>query len=184
MANNNPIENLDDFLKKMDDLKSKDKFDLSSDEDLSLALMNLISLEEHFFFSGAKSNDTKYFDFLNEVREMRKDLMKKIEKNPSVEEHCIMKHLLAASMRLMEVGTKKLSSGQKDEAYDLFSKSYNLYSIFWAINLGIISAKDIKKIDDEAIDKHDDDKSIKKNSGGILKKLGDLVKKAIDCCIE
>ncbi len=183
MNNDTPIKNLDEFLKKMNELKTKDKFDLSSDEDLSVALMNLISLEEHFFFSGTKSNNKKYFNFLNEVREMRKKLMQKIEKNPSVEEHCIMKHLLAASMRLMEVGTKKLSKNNKEEAYELFEYAYNLYSLFWGINLGALKVSDIEKIDDESLNKHDNEKTLNQKNN-VLKKLKDLVKKAIDCCIE
>lgn len=178
MSTNGPIKNLDEFIQKMNDLKRKDKFDLSADEDLSLALMNLISLEEHFFFSGAKSKDENYFNLLNEIRKMRIELMKKIERNPSYEEHCIMKHLLAASMRLMEVGTKKLSENKKEEAYDLFSRAYDLYSLFWGINLGAVKTNDIKKIPDEALDKHDESKK------GVFSKLGELVKKAIDCCIE
>jgi hypothetical protein len=52
--NQNPIKNVDEFIQKVLESKKKERFDLSADEDLSLALMNLISLEEHFFFSGAK----------------------------------------------------------------------------------------------------------------------------------
>ena len=178
MENNNPIKNTDEFIKKILDSKKKEKFDLSADEDLSLALMNLISMEEHFFFSGAKGNEEKYFNLLNETRKMRIELMKKIEKNPSYEDHCIMKHLLAASMRLMEVGTKKLSEDKKEEAYDLFEKSYNLYSLFWGLNLKLIKTENIKKIDDNALNKHDKEKK------GIWGKLGELVQKIIDCCIE
>jgi hypothetical protein len=178
MENNNPIKNTDEFIKKILDSKKKEKFDLSADEDLSLALMNLISMEEHFFFSGAKGNEEKYFNLLNETRKMRIELMKKIEKNPSYEDHCIMKHLLAASMRLMEVGTKKLSEDKKEEAYDLFEKSYNLYSLFWGLNLKLIKSENIKKIDDNSLNKHDKEKK------GFMGKLGELVQKVIDCCIE
>jgi len=178
MENQNPIKNTDEFIKKVLESKKKEKFDLSADEDLSLALMNLISMEEHFFFSGAKSKDEKYFNLLDETRKMRIELMKKIERNPTYEDHCLMKHLLAASMRLMEVGTKKLSEGKKEEAYDLFEKSYNLYSLFWGINLGMVNTKDIKKIDEDALNKHD------KKKKGIWGKLGELVQKIIDCCIE
>jgi hypothetical protein len=176
--NQNPIKNTDEFIKKILESKKKEKFDLSADEDLSLALMNLISMEEHFFFSGAKSKDEKYFNLLDETRKMRIELMKKIERNPTYEDHCLMKHLLAASMRLMEVGTKKLSEGKKEEAYDLFEKSYNLYSLFWGINLKFVKTEDIKKIDDNALDKYDKEKK------GFMGKLGELVRKVIDCCIE
>ena len=41
---------IEELLKKVEESK-KGKLDLSSDEDLSIAVMNLISIEEHFFFS-------------------------------------------------------------------------------------------------------------------------------------
>lgn len=173
-----PIKNLDDFIQKVDEMKKKDKMDLSSDQDLSLAIMNLVSIEEHFFFTGAKTAKEKYYDLLKEVREMRKILLKKIIKEYEGEVWCISKHLLAASMRLMEVGTKQLSMGKKEEAYELFEKAYNLYSLFWGINMKMIKTEEIQRIDEKAINKHDKEKK------GFVGKLGSLVKKAIDCCIE
>ena len=104
----NIIKNLDEFIQKVDEMKKQNKMDLSSDQDLSIVIMNLMSIEEHFFFTGAKLEKTKYYDLINEVREMRKTLLKKIIKEPEGEVWCISKHLLAASMRLMEVGTKQL----------------------------------------------------------------------------
>ncbi len=172
------IKKLDEFIQKVDEMKKQDKMDLSSDQDLSIAIMNLVSIEEHFFFTGAKLGKTEYYDMLKEVREMRKSLLKKIIKEYEGEVWCISKHLLAASMRLMEVGTKQLGMGNNKEAYDLFDKAYNLYSLFWGVNMKLISAKDIKKIDEQAINKHDKEKK------GFMGKLGELVKKAIDCCIE
>jgi len=176
--NQNPIKNLNEFIQKVDQMKKQDKMDLSSDQDLSLAIMNLVSIEEHFFFTGAKLGKTEYYDMIKDVREMRKELLKKIIKEYEGEVWCISKHLLAASMRLMEVGTKQLGMGKKDEAYDLFGKSYNLYSLFWGLNMKLIDIKDIKKIDEDALNKHDKEKK------GFMAKLGELVKKVIDCCIE
>jgi len=172
------IKKLNELIEKVDHMKKQDKMDLSSDQDLSIAIMNLISIEEHFFFTGIKTGKEEYFDLLNEVRSMRKELLKKIIKEYEGEVWCISKHLLAASMRLMEVGTKQLGQGKKEEANDLFKKAYDLYSLFWAVNMKIVDTKDLKKIDDQAMDKHDQEKK------GFLGKLGDLVKKAIDCCIE
>ncbi|MCX6809155.1 MAG: hypothetical protein NTZ65_00135 [Candidatus Berkelbacteria bacterium] len=169
---------LDDLLVKVEKMKKSDKVDLSSDEDLSIAIMNLVSIEEHFFFTGSKLEKTKYFDLLQEVREMRKSLLQKIVKEPEGEVWCISKHLLAASMRLMEVGTKALNSGKKQEAYDLFKKSYELYSLFWGINLKLVETGSVTKIDEAAVNVHDKEKK------SILGKLGQIVKKAIDCCIE
>jgi hypothetical protein len=176
--NQNPIKNLNEFIQKVDEMKKQEKMDLSSDQDLSIAIMNLVSIEEHFFFTGAKTGKAEYYDLLNEARSMRKELLKKLIKEYEGEVWCISKHLLAASMRLMEVGTKQLGTGKKEEAYDLFGKAYNLYSLFWGLNMKLIDTKNIKKIDDNALNIHDKEKK------GFMEKLGDLVKKIIDCCIE
>ena len=174
MAKNNEVN---EFIKKVSK-STKGKLDLSSDEDLSIAIMNVVAIEEHLFFTQKKTGKNEYLDLLKEVREMRKELLKKIIKEYEGEVWCISKHLLAASMRLMEVGTKQLGQGKEKEAKDLFEKSYNLYSYFWGLNLKLINVGDVKKIDGNAINKHDQEKK------GFKGKLGDLVKKAIDCCIE
>lgn len=178
MNDKNPIKNINEFIEKVDQMKKQEKMDLSSDQDLSIAIMNLVSIEEHFFFTGAKLGKTEYYDMIKDVRDMRKELLKKIIKEYEGEVWCISKHLLAASYRLMEVGTKQLGLGKKDEAYDLFGKAYNLYSLFWGLNMKLLNVGDIKKIDDGALNKEDTEKK------GFMGKLGVLVKKAIDCCIE
>jgi len=176
---------IDSFLQKVKKLEKGERLDLSSDEDLSIGIMNLISMEEHFFFTYNKTGDEKYLDLLNEVREMRKSLLKKIIKEYEGEVWCISKHLLAASMRLMEVGTKYLSKGDKKNAADLFKKSYHLYSLFWGLNLGVVGVSNVKKSDEERIDfLTDEEKPKVKKSASIFEKLGELVKKAVDCCRE
>ncbi len=170
-------EEIEKLLKKVEDSK-KGKLDLSADEDLSVAIMNLISIEEHFFFTGAKTGKEKYFDMLHKTREIRKELLKKIIKDYEGEIWCVSKHLLSASMRLIEVGTKYYSQDKKEQAEDLFSKAYDLWSLFWGINLKLVDIGQIKKIDEDQLNVHD------KKKGGFLGKLGDIVKKIIDCCIE
>jgi len=83
------VQKLNDFIAKVDEMKKQDKMDLSSDQDLSIAIMNLVSIEEHFFFSGAKTGDNKYYDLVKDVREMRKELLKKIIKEYEGEVWCI-----------------------------------------------------------------------------------------------
>ena len=172
------LTKLNEFIEKADQMKKQDKIDLSSDQDLTLAIMNLVSIEEHFIFTGAKTDNNEYYDLVNETREIRKELLQKIVKNPEGEVWCISKHLLAASMRLMEVGSKQLGQGNKKDAYDFYQKAYDLYCLFWGLNLKVIGTSDLKKIDEKAISKHD------KKKRGIVGKLGVLVRKAIDCCIE
>ncbi|MEK6834753.1 MAG: hypothetical protein AABX61_00635 [Nanoarchaeota archaeon] len=149
----------------MEKVKRKE-FDLSKQEDLSIALMNLISLEEHFYFSSMKTGNKAYLDMLNSVRTLRKSLLKKIVKNPKGEEWCISKHLLASSMRLIEVGTKELQENEK-EAEMYFKSAFELYSLFFAINLNIIEVKEIKE-----------EKSL------FTRKISDIIKKIVDCCKE
>ena len=177
MENNLEKNKIDEFIKKVNESKDN-QLDLSSDEDLSIAIMNLISIEEHFFFTANKTGKPEYFDLLATAREMRKDLLQRIVKNPEGEVWCISKHLLAASMRLMEVGTKALTRNQKQDAEDLFKKSYQLYSLFWGLNLKLIDMGEVKKIEDNQIDKKDQDKK------GIMAKLGKVVQSVIDCCKE
>lgn len=169
---------INEFIAKVDRMKKAEKFDLSSDEDLSLAIMNLVSIEEHFFFTGAKTGKKQYFDLLSQTREIRKGLLKKIIKNEEGENWCISKHLLAASMRLIEVGSKQYAAGRKKEAYEIYQKAYDLYSLFWGLNLKVIDTSVLEKINPKALNKHDQEKK------GFMGKLGELVKKAIDCCIE
>jgi len=177
MENNLDQNKIDEFIKKVQEDKDN-QLDLSSDEDLSIAIMNLVSIEEHFFFTANKTGKSEYFDLLSTAREMRKELLKRIVKDPEGEVWCISKHLLAASMRLMEVGTKALTRNNKKDAEDLFKKSYQLYSLFWGLNLKLIDMGEVKKIEDNQINKKDTDKK------GIMAKLGKVVQSVIDCCKE
>lgn len=178
------IKNLQEFIDKIDTMKKQEKMDLSSDQDLTIAIMNLISIEEHLFFTGSKTGKTHYYDLINDIREMRKELLKKIIKEYEGEVWCISKHLLASSMRVMEVGTKQLSMGNKQEAYDLFTKSYNLYSLFWGLNMNLITADTVKKSTDAPTPEAKSTTPPTKSSNALMSKLGELVKKVIDCCIE
>ncbi len=178
----------DDIQKFMDKVKSLEKghqLDLSSDEDLSIAIMNLISMEEHFFFTYGKTKDKKYLKLLNQIREIRKSALKRIIKDYEGEVWCISKHLLAASMRFMEVGTKSLSKGDQKDAADMFQKSYDLYSLFWGLNLGLVGATDINHQDSEEVAFINENSPPQKTeSVSLFSKLGELVQKAIDCCRE
>ena len=155
---------LEEMVQKIDDSKKVNPLDLSSDQDLSIALMNLVSLEEHFFFSGAKTKQPGFYDL----------------------------HLLAASMRLYEVGTKAIGAGNKKDAYKMFEKAYELYSLFWGLNMKMIDLAGVKKMEPElytaAIDKDaKKEKDVKKQmseSRSTVQKLGDWVKNAVNCCIE
>ena len=135
---------------------------------------------------------------IEEVRETRKQLMQKIIPSYEGEVWCISKHLLASSMRLMEVGTKQQSLGHKDESYKLFNQAYELYCLFWGLNMNMLNVDDVKWIEDssESLKKITSKLEssaaavvdAKKTEGdkpqGRLAKMKAFVRKAVDCCIE
>ena len=182
------IKTYKDLLKKVENSKIDQNLDLSSGEDLSIGIMNLISIEEHLFYTSQKTKNKKYIDLLNEVRLMRTSLMREIIKEYEGEVWCISKHLLSASMRLMEVGTKELKMAEQKQspklrrkANDLFKKSYSLYSLFWGLNL---SEKTNSKSRITNKIQFINDKNDKTSSESVFSKLGDIVQKALDCCRE
>ena len=188
-----------EFVERIDSAKKVNPKDLSSDQDLTIAIMNLISIEEHLVFSGAKTGKNSFYDLIEEIRELRKTLMQKVIPAYEGEVWCISKHLLASSMRLIEVGTKQQSLGHKEEAYKLFNQAYELYCLFWGLNMNMLNVDDVKWIEDKTED-------IKKLSAkveaavstspkktetlkaeepqGALAKMKAFVRKAVDCCIE
>ena len=177
------IKTYDDLVKKVESVTKTGKVDLSSSEDLSIAIMNLISIEEHLFFTAQKTEKPQYLDILNEVRGMRTELLKKIVKDYEGEVWCISKHLLAASMRLMEVGTKEEKKGNRKEAWELFKKSFRLYSLFWAINLKVVDIGDVP-LEDGNINFIGEKEVKLKGTASPLDKFAQIFKKAIDCCKE
>ena len=185
-----------EFVERVDQAKKVNPKDLSSDQDLTIAIMNLISIEEHLVFSGAKTGKNSFYDLVEGVRELRKNLMQRVIPEYEGEVWCISKHLLSSSMRLMEVGTKQQSLGHKDLAYDLFNQAYDLYCLFWGLNMKMLDVSDVKWVEDNLEDikkiseKLEENKApvkkkeVKKEEGGTLAKMKAFVKKAVDCCIE
>lgn len=188
------IDNVKEFVERIDSSKKLNPKDLSSDQDLTIAIMNLISIEEHLVFSGAKTNKNSFYDLIEEVRELRKALMQKIIPSYEGEVWCISKHLLASSMRLMEVGTKQQSLHNTEEAYKLFNQAYELYCLFWGLNMNMLNVDDVKLLEDKSAEvKQLSDKiekasavseSPKNEKSGTLSKMKAFVRKAVDCCIE
>ena len=157
---------LEEFLKNMESFKEKSGVDLSTTEDLSVAVMNLISLEEHFFFTGVKTKNDEYFATANEIRSLRKQFLAQLMPENEGETWCIAKHLLAATMRLIEVGNKLQSEGETERAKTTFEGAYKTYSLFWALKLKLIKGQK------------------RRGTAASRSTLEDLVNKLADCCNE
>ncbi len=187
-------KNVKEFVERIDASKKVNPKDLSSDQDLTIAIMNLISIEEHLVFSGAKTGKNSFYDLIEEVREKRKNLMQKIIPSYEGEVWCISKHLLASSMRLMEVGTKQQSLGNKEVAYDLFNQAYDLYCLFWGLNMNMLNISDVKWVKDNVEDVKQLTAKVSETvktapaetprQESALSKMKAFVRKAVDCCIE
>ncbi len=192
----NKAKSVKEFVERIDATKKVNPKDLSSDQDLTIGIMNLISIEEHLVFSGAKTGKTSFYDLIEEIRDTRKALMQKVIPEYEGEVWCISKHLLASSMRLMEVGTKQQSLGNKQAAYDLFNKAYDLYCLFWGLNMNMLNIADVKWVEDkmedvkklsakvEAVSQPAEAPAAEEGKGGALSRMKAFVRKAVDCCIE
>ncbi len=168
MTTDPKLMSFEELQKKIATLKENRGVDLSTEEDLSIAVMNLISLEEHFFFSGAKTGKDEYYDMLHEVREMRKVLLARMIDKTEAESWCISKHLLGTTMRLMEVGTKLQGDGKTEDAKQMFTFAYKIFNLFFGLRLKIISAPHIKNVlENEKPMTYDD-----------------IMAKLVDCCKE
>jgi hypothetical protein len=106
-----------------DDVKKVNKLDLSSDQDLTIALMNLLAIEDEFEY----------------VRDIRIELMSRIVA-PDTDAWGMSERLLGMAMQLIDDGNKDTG----DSAYKLYNRAYELYSMFWGINMGLVKIDDIK----------------------------------------
>ena len=154
------------FLEKIETLRKTAGQDLSTAEDLSFAVMNLVSLEEHFVLTALKTGRDEYFDTAGEVREMRKSLLAELMPKHEGETWCISKHLLATTMRLIEVGNKLRSEGKRERSKKMFDDAYRVYAIFWALKWKLVEGRAVA------------------DAAAKSARIDDLLNKLADCCDE
>lgn len=111
-----------------DNQKKVNPLDLSSDQDLTIALMNLIAIDGK----------------LQTVTNIQNNLLGRIVKNKDL--LAVSERLLGKSIQLIEEGMKILENGQNADAYIKFDQAYEVYSLFWGVNMGMIEGKDVLDI--------------------------------------
>lgn len=101
-----------------------------------------------------------------------------------------------AHFPLEKVGTKQQSLKHPEEAYKLFNQAYDLYCLFWGLNMNMIDVSDVKWIENKstdvaAVSEHLDsaEKTAERSAesdvpAGAFGKMKTFVRKAVDCCIE
>ena len=174
--------------------------DLSAAEDLAIGLMNLISLEEHAAFSFMKTQDKKYLEVLQAVRDIRKSTMQRLVSAPGGEEWCMSKHLLAASMRLYETGTKEIALQRHDAGTHLMNLAFDCFALFFSLNHLVAAPTGSHHGNDSGMGNLDapeplvesearhaaqpTDQSQRKSPAPLMAQLRTIVKKIVDCCKE
>ena len=120
-----------DMIVQADNAKKVNPRDLSSDQDLTIGLMNLIAIENI-------AGDSQIAQM---VADVRKKLMKRVVDDDV--KYDILLGLLGKSVMLMEDGMRVLSDNPK--AYELFDAAYEAYAMFWGVNMGVIKISDLDK---------------------------------------
>lgn len=124
-----------------DAAKKVNPLDLSSDQDLSIALMNMIAIEE--ICPSAPPQ------LVQMVSDMRRELMGRIIDRPAPKDAIFWETatwLLSQSMRMMIDGWVCQGDGDNAGAYTAFDGAYEMYSMFWGLNMGLIDLEDIEKM--------------------------------------
>lgn len=134
----------DKLIKKVavaDNAKKANKLDLSSDQDLTIALMNLISIERYI------ENDAEHdFSQLKSmVNDLRVALMGKIVKK-SDKNFDVLCDLLGRSAVMMNDGFVALENQNDVRAYELFDAAFGAYSMFWGVCMGLADATDVENV--------------------------------------
>lgn len=111
----------------MPNKKGSEKGDISKAQDLVMAAVHLISLEEHLAFTAMKTGEHDFYEIARAVRKMRVHCLRELIGEPRGELWCASKHVLSALMRMIEVASK-----EKDEKCKYYLKAaFDLYQLFW-----------------------------------------------------
>lgn len=124
-------KSLRDMVASADAVKKVNPRDLSSDQDLTIGLMNLIAIEDIAPTS----------QIADMVREVRGELMSRVV--TKAEHIDASRELLGRAMSLMTDGGRAFPD--KNRAYGCFDAAYEMYAMFWGLNMGFIKLSEILK---------------------------------------
>ena len=125
---------------------------------------------------------------------LKKEIMGRSNFTPMKRFHEILDNY---GLKLMEVGTKALGAGNTKDAYAMFDKAYDLYSLFWGINMNLIDLTGVRQAVPAFYDGAVKECKLKSSADAVapsayaagaskstVRRLGDWVKNAVNCCIE
>ncbi len=114
-----------------DNAKKVNPRDLSSDQDLTIGLMNLIAIEN--IVSGSQIAEM--------VAKVREKLMSRVVLDIKLMNESYK--MLGRAMALINDGMRALPDTSL--AYKHFDSAYVMYSMFWGLNMGFVKIEDIYK---------------------------------------
>ena len=111
-----------------DNAKKVNPLDLSADQDLTIALMNMVAIEK-------QSSSPQLVQM---VQEMRKHLMQPLISNSPYEGDVwdATENMLNSAVLHMDAGLRALESGEKETAYVAFDSAYEAWVVFMGILYG------------------------------------------------
>lgn len=124
-------KSITDKIVRADNAKKVNPRDLSSDQDLTIGLMNMIAIEE----MAPKSQ------IADMVGEIRKKLMVRVVQDDKLMDSSYK--MLGRAIALMNDGMRALPNTK--QAYKYFDSAYAMYSVFWGLNMGFIKPDEIDK---------------------------------------
>lgn len=117
------------IIETKDMAKKVNPLDLSSDQDLTIGLVNLVAVEQC-------APDTEIADLVRDIRyELMMAMLQKSPAGTDVYEKA--EQLLADVAAKIDDGDKKMDSGDKNQAYSAYDAAYEAYVMFWGALYGI-----------------------------------------------
>ena len=118
-------KSLKNAVEQIDNAKKVNPLDLSADQDLTIALMNMIAVEK---YSG-------YPNLVQMVRDIRTDLMRPMLENVQYDGDIwpMSEKLLGKMAEQMERGNRALESGKIQDAYAAYDAVFDAWVIFMGI---------------------------------------------------
>ena len=109
--------------------------DVSIQDDLISGIQELIQAEQHCYKSWIGSKNEKWLKLFNRIREIRsKWLEVTFTDEENTQKWCIVKHLLSASTRFSEVGSKFLSDNNLEKSKESFEDSGEIMGMYYYLN--------------------------------------------------
>ncbi len=113
-----------------------DLSDCSMKEDLFWATADVYCLEKHLEKSIMEMPEKlkpQYIEILDYIRIQRAKLLRGLIVNKQFDLWCVAKHFVGSVMQSLEVATKLIRQGKRQEASEYIDIAYNLYRTFWLI---------------------------------------------------